>query len=95
MSRLFLGNIPHSANEHEISDWLQSYGFTVKSVDIITDRSTGIPRGFCFASLVDEKETDAAIRLLNKKIMGGRAITVNHAVPLKTIASESKRERAA
>jgi cold-inducible RNA-binding protein len=95
MSRLFLGNIPHSATENEISYWLQSYGFIVKSVDIITDRSTGIPRGFCFATLVDEKEADSAIRILNKKIMGGRAITVNHAVPLKTTTKESQREKVA
>lgn len=82
MSRLFLGNVPNAASETEISNWIQSYGFTVACVDIITDRNTGGRRGFCFASLVDKKEADSAVRLLNGKVMGGRVITVNHAVPV-------------
>jgi RNA recognition motif-containing protein len=95
MSRLFLGNIPHSATESEISYWMQSYGFMAKSVDIIRDHATGGPRGFCFASLVDGQQADTAVGTLNGKIMAGRVITVNHAVPLKVNATDRQRRKVA
>ena len=82
MSRLFLGNVPHRATEENIQEWIQSQGFIVESVDIIRDRMTGNPRGFCFASLLDADQLDEAIKQLNGKMMSGRPITVNRAVPL-------------
>jgi RNA recognition motif-containing protein len=82
MSRLFLGNVPHRATEENIQEWIQSQGFIVESVDIIRDRTTGNPRGFCFASLTDPAQMDDAISRLNGKTMSGRPITVNRAVPL-------------
>jgi RNA recognition motif-containing protein len=82
MSRLFLGNIPNLATEANIQEWIQSEGFMVESVDIIRDRLTGNPRGFCFASLLDPKQVNDAVSALNGKRMSGRPITVNHAVPL-------------
>lgn len=82
MSRLFLGNVPHRATEENIQEWIQSQGFVVESVDIIRDRMTGNPRGFCFASLIDPNQLDQAISMLNGKMMSGRPITVNRAVPL-------------
>ena len=95
MSRLFLGNIPRRTTASEISNWTQSHGFIVTSVDIIADRDTGVPRGFCFATLIDDKQTDSAIHNLNGKLMGGRVITVNHAVPLKSVARQMQRRSAA
>jgi RNA recognition motif-containing protein len=91
MSRLFLGNIPHAASETDISDWMQSQGFIVESVDIIRDRNTGNPRGFGFATLVDEKQLESAVKSLNGRLMGGRQITVNRAVPLNLKGNEPRR----
>jgi RNA recognition motif-containing protein len=95
MSRLFLGNIPNNITRDEVVAWVQSYGFHVEDVDIIADRITGLRRGFCFANLVDETVADSAINTLNGKIMRGRVITVNHAVPLKPRAIKSQRKQAA
>ena len=91
MSRLFLGNIPHMASEDEIGVWLQSYGFIVEAVDIIRDRFTGGHRGFCFASVVDSSQGEEAVKNLNGQVMGGRRITVNHAVPLNSATSNPSR----
>ncbi len=82
MPKIFLGNIPHAETEDDIGDWIRSHGFVVQSVEIITDRNTGNPRGFCFATLADETDAEAAVKRLNGGIMRGRPITVNHAVPL-------------
>jgi RNA recognition motif-containing protein len=95
MSRLFLGNIPHAANEEEISYWMQSQGFTVAAVDIIKDHLTGNPRGFCFVTLTDGDQTDTAIATLHGRIMRGRPITVNRAVPLNLNDSHRERRRTA
>ena len=94
MPKLFLGNIPHSASENDISEWMTSHGFLVESVDIILDK-TGMRRGFCFATLVDSGQLERAVTALNGKLMGGRPITVNHAVPLQLDGSHSQRRRVA
>jgi RNA recognition motif-containing protein len=87
MSRLFLGNIPWGSSEDDVRVWLQAQGFAATAVELIHDRHTGQPRGFGFATLTDESQTQLAIESLNHKRMGGRVITVNHAVPLDKQAS--------
>jgi len=67
MSRLFLGNIPNSATESDIASWLQSHGVTVECVDIITDRATGLKRGFGFANVVDAQDTESTLRQSTEK----------------------------
>jgi len=94
MSRLFLGNVPHSATETEICYWAQSHGFIIDSVEIIKDRFSGRHRGFCFVNLANEQQPDAAVRALNGKIMRGRLITVNHAVPLRAAHRQEFRRSA-
>jgi RNA recognition motif-containing protein len=95
MSRLFLGNIPHAADEREIWDWIESHGFTVASVEIIKDRMNGNRRGFCFVSLVNREHVRNAIASLNGKTMRNRPITVNHALPLQPRARHPQRRRVA
>jgi RNA recognition motif-containing protein len=94
MPKIFLGNIPHAATEDDIGDWIQSHGFVVQSVEIITDRNTGNPRGFCFATLADETDAEVAVKKLNGDIMKGRPITVNHAVPLNLDGTNPRRRSA-
>ncbi len=94
MSKIFLGNIPHAATEDDLGDWIRSHGFVVESVEIITDRNTGNPRGFCFATLAGESDAEAAVKKLNGGIMRGRPITVNHAVPLNLNGTNPRRRTA-
>jgi len=94
MPKLFLGNIPHSASENDINDWMKSHGFLIESLDIILDK-TGMRRGFCFATLVDSGQLETAVIALNGKLMGGRPITVNHAVPLQLDGGHPQRRRVA
>ena len=82
MSKLFVGNIPHTFKETDIAQWIESFGFAVESVEIIRDRTTGTPRGFGFVLLKDAERSAEAIRQTNGQRMGGRIITVNTATPL-------------
>ncbi len=84
MRRLFVGNIPHAASDAELEQWVEAYGFTVESAEIIRDRSTGLSRGFGFVSLLEAGKVKQAIVELNGKRMDGRVLTVNEAVPLRT-----------
>src|SRR4026207_1506838 len=72
MSKIFVGNLPFSADEASVRTLFAQHG-TVDSVALITDRDTGQPRGFGF---VEMPRTDAAraIQSLNGQDMGGRAL---------------------
>ncbi len=76
--KIYVGNLPFSASDDEIRDLFGEFG-TVTSVNLITDRDTGRPRGFGFVEMADG--ADEAIQALNQKDMGGRSLTVNEARP--------------
>jgi RNA recognition motif-containing protein len=77
--RLYVGNLPFTADEQEVRELFSQNGRTVTDVRLITDRDTGRPRGFGFVEMGSSEEADGAIRDLNGFDMGGRALTVNEA----------------
>jgi RNA recognition motif-containing protein len=76
MKKLYVGNLPFSANEAEIQELFSQHG-EVSSVALIMDRETGRPRGFGFVEMANDDEADKAIDALNGQEFGGRALTVN------------------
>jgi RNA recognition motif-containing protein len=82
MPKLFIGNIPHASSELDLQQWVESHGFQVESAMFIYDRETGKRRGFGFINLTEDSDVDKAIRQLNGRMLGGRALTVNKATPL-------------
>lgn len=72
--RIYVGNLPFSASEDEVRELFRTYG-TVDSVDLITDRETGRPRGFGFVEM-DDSAADQAIENLNLKDIDGRSLNV-------------------
>jgi RNA recognition motif-containing protein len=73
--KLYVGNLNFTTTEEEVRNLFAAHG-EVHSVNMINDRETGRPRGFCF---VEMENADAAIQALNGKEVGGRALTVNEA----------------
>ncbi len=78
-TRLYVGNLPFSADENQIRDLFSQDGRTVSEVKIVTDRDTGRPRGFGFVEMGSNQDADGAIRELNGRDFGGRPLTVNEA----------------
>ena len=78
-TRLYVGNLPFSADENQIRDLFAQGGRTVSEVKLVTDRDTGRPRGFGFVEMGSNEDADSAIRDLNGFDFGGRALTVNEA----------------
>jgi RNA recognition motif-containing protein len=52
----------------------------VQSVNVVTDRETGRPRGFAFVQFEDATAAEAAMRALDGSNLGGRTIRVNEAL---------------
>jgi hypothetical protein len=81
-SKLYVGGLPYSATEQQLSDLFGAHG-TVASVKIIADKFTGQSRGFGFVEMSSDAEAKAAITALNGSDMGGRSLTVNEAKPME------------
>ena len=80
MSKIYVGNLPFSANEEAVRQLFAQHG-TVDSVAIISDRDTGQPRGFGFVEMTQNTEAARAIQNLNGYQMDGRSLKVNEAQP--------------
>lgn len=78
-TRLYVGNLPFSADEEQVRELFAQKGRTVQEVRLVTDRDTGRPRGFGFVEMGSSEEADGAIRDLNGFDFGGRSLTVNEA----------------
>jgi len=77
-TKIYVGNLPFTATDDEVRDLFSEYG-EVDSVNLITDRETGRPRGFGFVEMGDGG--DEAIAALHQKELGGRTLNVSVAKP--------------
>jgi RNA recognition motif-containing protein len=78
--KLYVGNLGYGIRNSDLEQLFAAHG-TVRSAEVITDRTTGQSKGFGFVEMSTEQEAKAAIAALNGKDMGGRAVTVNEARP--------------
>jgi RNA recognition motif-containing protein len=76
--KLYVGNLPFSTTEDELREIFERHG-RVDSVNVITDRETGRPRGFGFVEMAEASAATDAIRALDGTQLGGRALKVNEA----------------
>ena len=76
---IYVGNMPFSMDEGALRSLFEEYG-EVDSVNVITDRDTGRPRGFGFVEMGDEG-AQKAIAELHEREVEGRRLNVNEARP--------------
>lgn len=88
MANIYVGNIPYSTSSEEIHDLFEPYG-EVRSVNLIIDRETGRPKGFCFVDM-DASGSRKAIEALHQTELAGRKIVVSEAKPRLTNPSSQK-----
>ncbi len=77
--KLYVGNLSFEATEEQVRDLFTPYG-TVESINMITDRSSGQFRGFCFVEM-ETSAANAAITALDSHDLNGRTLKVNEAKP--------------
>lgn len=82
--KLFVGNLPRSVSDGELSDFVTQAGFRVASAVVIHDKMTGESKGFGFVELAEGENLQGAIQALNSQALAGRPLTVNEARPPRT-----------
>ena len=79
-TKLFVGNLDFKVTENDLQDAFAPFG-TVVEANLVTDRTSGRPRGFAFVTMSTPEEAQKAIDSMNGKDLGGRALNVNIARP--------------
>lgn len=91
-TNIYVGNVPFSMTSEEIRDMFAQYG-EVTSVNLITDRETGRPRGFGFVEMKNYDDASKAIVELHGTQAQGRTLMVNEARPRPPRGEGSRGER--
>lgn len=78
--RLYVGNLPYSATEDELTEMFSRAG-KVDSVRVMRDMATGRARGFAFVEMGSDEDAQKAIAEFHEQEMQGRALVVNEARP--------------
>jgi len=79
LKKLFIGNLPASANEEAIQTLFAEFG-TVRSCKLVTDVFSGQCKGFGFIEM-EGHEARAAIAGLNGRDFNGKPMKVNFESP--------------
>jgi RNA recognition motif-containing protein len=82
VKKLFVGNLPYSANENDVQGFFEGAGVNIDSVTVMRDRFTGQARGFGFVEINDDGSATRAVDACNGKELMGRALVVNEARPM-------------
>jgi len=87
--RLYLGNLPYSANEATVQSLFESHGLHPLEIYLAFDRQAGRSKGFAFAAMASIEEAARAIGALNGSIVDGRSIVVRPAAPRTRLGDEA------
>jgi RNA recognition motif-containing protein len=82
VKKLFVGNLPYTANETDVQGFFEGAGVGIDSVTVMRDRFTGQARGFGFVEINDDGAASRAVDACNGKELMGRALVVNEARPM-------------
>jgi RNA recognition motif-containing protein len=77
-TKLFVGNLSFNTTENDLQDAFAAHG-VVAETNLMTDRTTGRPRGFAFVTMGSPEEAQNAMQAMNGANLDGRNLTVNEA----------------
>ena len=89
---IYVGQLPYSVDEQDLKDLFAEFG-EIASVNLVTDRYSGRPKGFAFVDMPNNSEADTAIKTLNRSLLKGREIKVNQVQPQKRNKRSKRRFR--
>jgi len=75
---VFVGNIPYDADENQIRHMFSEVGH-VRSFRLVTDRDSGMPKGFGFIEYGDVQTAQSAVRNLQGREINGRKLRIDSA----------------
>ena len=77
--KLYVGNLPFSAEEAQLQALFSNDGRQVVSVRLLNDKITGRSRGFGFVEMATPADAEKAIQALHGHDFMGRPLTVSEA----------------
>ena len=77
-TRIYVGNLPYSADNAQLSQMFSAYGDVVDA-RVITDRDSGQSKGFAFVEMSTEESARQAITELNGAMLDNRALRLDEA----------------
>jgi len=77
---IYIGNMSFDTTEDQLRQAFEAFG-EVSTVNIITDKHSGEPRGFAFVEMSAKDEATAAINGLSGQELNGRVLKVSEAKP--------------
>ena len=78
MNNILVGNLLPNITEQNLRPLFEKHG-TVRRFKMMTDRWTGLSRGFAFIQMKADREAEGAISALNGTDLNGKALKVKHA----------------
>lgn len=76
--KLFVGGLAFAATVADLEEVFGEFGM-IREVKIITDRETGMSRGFAFVTFERAEDAEKALPAMNGQKIAGRTIRVDHA----------------
>jgi len=76
MRKLYVGNLPYSSTEEELTQLFGQYG-NVEHARIIRDRDSNRSKGFAFVEMENSDAADKAIAGLDGSELNGRPLRVS------------------
>ncbi|CAA0828367.1 Glycine-rich RNA-binding protein 3-mitochondrial [Striga hermonthica] len=77
-TKLFVGGLDYRVDDQTLREHFSRYG-EVEYVKIITDRDSGVSRGFGFVTFISNEAASSAIQGLDGQELNGRRLRVNYA----------------
>ena len=84
---VYVGNLSFDTTQDGLRELFETHG-QVATVNMITDRYSGRPRGFAFVEMMNDEGANAAIAALNGQEVDGRALKVAPAKPRESRGSD-------
>ena len=78
--KVYVGNLSFDTTQDKLRELFEAHG-QVATVDMVTDRYSGRPRGFAFVEMMTEEGANAAMGVLNGQEVDGRELKVAPAKP--------------
>jgi RNA recognition motif-containing protein len=82
-NNVYVGNLSWDTNQAKLQELAEAHG-QVTSVNVITDRDTGRPRGFAFVEMATDVGAVALINGLNGQTVDGRELKAAEAKPRRS-----------
>jgi RNA recognition motif-containing protein len=91
-NKLFVRNLSFNCEDRELGQLFTEFG-EVTSAKVALDRDTGRGRGFGFVEMSTQQQAQDAIRGLNGRELGGRAIQVAISEPKEKRFNQTRNDR--